>query len=90
VSEPFSGTIFGCDERCRTLESIAAFSEKRAKRSRIERTRKKRRDADEIKTWEKELKMYYERVSMLATPAVSYAYELMLNVDSGGHRYSHC
>jgi hypothetical protein len=33
--------------------------------------------------------MYYERVSMLATPAISYAYELMLIVDSGGHRYSH-
>jgi hypothetical protein len=51
----------------------------------IERARKKQRDADEIKTWEKELTMGYERVSMLATPAIPYAYKLMLIADFGGH-----
>jgi hypothetical protein len=52
------------------LKSVAAFSEKRAQRSTIERVVKKRRDADEIKRWEKELKMGYERVSVAAIPIV--------------------
>jgi hypothetical protein len=71
--------------RCRTLKRIAAFSERRAKRSIIERARKKQRDADEINKWEKELKMTYECVSVMATYAISYAYELMSIEDSGGH-----
>jgi hypothetical protein len=73
-----------------TLKRIVAFSEKRARRSTIKRARKKQKDADEIKTWKKELEMAYERVSVMATPAVSYAHELMLIADSGGHRHSRC
>jgi hypothetical protein len=89
VSVSFSETACGCDEHSRILKGIAAFSEKRVKRSTFERKRKKQRDADEIQTWDKELEMGYERVSMIATPGISYAYELMLIVDSGGHRYSY-
>jgi hypothetical protein len=90
VSESFSETVCGCDERRRTLKSIAAFSEKRAKRSTIERARKKQVDADEIKTREKELNTGYERVSVVATPTISCAYKLMLIADFGGHQLSHC
>jgi arsenate reductase-like glutaredoxin family protein len=70
VSVSFLKTVCRCDESCRTLKSIAAFSEQRAKRSTIERTRKKQRDADEIKRWERELKMGYEHVSVVATPVI--------------------
>jgi hypothetical protein len=80
--------VFGCDERRRTLKGIAAFSEKRAKRSTIERTRKKQVDADEIKKWEKELDTGYEHVSGISTPTTSSAYKLMLIVDFGGHQLS--
>jgi hypothetical protein len=65
VSVSFSETVCGCDECRRTLKGIAAFSEKRAQRSMIERARKKQRDADEIKKWEKELDMVYERFSVI-------------------------
>jgi arsenate reductase-like glutaredoxin family protein len=58
---------FGSDERRRTLKNIAAFSEERAKRSTFERIRKKQSDADEIKKWEKELKMSYERFIVTTT-----------------------
>jgi hypothetical protein len=88
VSVSFAETVYKCDEGSRTLKGIAAFSEKRAKRSRIERTRKKRRDADDIKTWEKELDTGYEHVSGMATPDTSRAYKLMLIVDFGGHQLS--
>jgi hypothetical protein len=50
--------------RYRTLEKIVAFSEDRANRSFFERVRKKESDADEIKRWEKELEMAYERFSV--------------------------
>jgi hypothetical protein len=76
--------------RYRTLKRIAAFSEKRAKRSTIERARKKQRDADEIKTWEKELEIAYGRVSVMVMHAVSYAHKLMLLADSGGRGHPHC
>jgi hypothetical protein len=83
---------FGSDERRRTLKNIAAFSEERAKRSTFERTRKKQSDADEIKRWEKELRMAYERFSVAKTLDMAYAYDLMLISDacSIGHRHSHC
>jgi hypothetical protein len=64
VSVSFSEPVCGCDDRRRTLKGIAAFSEKRAQRSMIERARKKQVDADEIKTWDKELHMAYERFSV--------------------------
>jgi hypothetical protein len=86
----FSETLCGFDEYCRTLKSVAAFSEKRAQRSTIERALKKQVDADDTKRWEKELKMGYERVSVMATFVLSYAYVLMLIVDSDGYRHSRC
>jgi hypothetical protein len=64
VSVSFVETVFGCDERCRTLENIAAFSEKRAQRSTIERAHEQS-DTDEINTWEKELDMAIERLSVI-------------------------
>jgi hypothetical protein len=76
--------------RCRTLKRIAAFSEKRAKRSTIKRAHKKHKDADEIKKWEKDLGMVYERVSVMTTHAISFAHKLMLLADCGGHGHSHC
>jgi hypothetical protein len=70
VSVSFLETVCGCNEWCRTVRGIAAFSEQRAKRSTIERTRKKQRDADEIKRWERELNMGYEHVSVVAAPVI--------------------
>jgi hypothetical protein len=63
VSVFFSETVSRCDDRCRTLKSIAAFFENRAQRSTIKRAHEQS-DADEIKTWEKELHMAYERFSV--------------------------
>jgi hypothetical protein len=82
---------FGSDERRRTLKNIAAFSEERAKRSTFKQTRKKQSDADEIKRWEKELKMSYERFIVTTTLFMSCVYDLMLNSDacSIGYRHSH-
>jgi hypothetical protein len=81
---------FGFDERRRTLKNIAAFTEERAKRSTFKRTRKKQSDADEIKKWEKELRMAYERFSVAKTLYMTYAYDLILTADacSVGHQHS--
>jgi hypothetical protein len=81
---------FGSDERRRTLKNIAMFSEERAKRSTLERTRKKQSDADEIKKWEKELRMAYERFSVTKTLCMPYTHDLMLTSDacSVEHRHS--
>jgi hypothetical protein len=48
----------------RTLESIAAFTKKRAERSTFDRIRKKQNDADDIKKWDKELTRAFERFSV--------------------------
>jgi hypothetical protein len=74
--------------RRRTLKGIAAFSEERAKRSTFDRARKKQSDADEIKKWEKELKMAFERFSVtknmlchLNTRSCSSQVNTLLDVD---------
>jgi hypothetical protein len=89
VSGSFPDTELGCDMRRRTLRKIAAFSRQRAERWTFERALKKQRDADEIKRWEQELNLVYERFSVIRTPAMSYVHELMLIPDacSIGHRH---
>jgi hypothetical protein len=61
VNTSFPDTAFGSDVRYKILENIATFTEKRSKWSFFKRARKKQSDADEIKKWEKELEMAYER-----------------------------
>jgi hypothetical protein len=64
VSVSFSETVLRCDDHCRTLKSIAAFFEMRAKKSTIKRAHEQS-DADEIKKWQEELHMAYERCSVI-------------------------
>jgi hypothetical protein len=57
-------TVYTTNHDRRTLESIAAFTQERAGRSRFDQMRKKQSDADDIKKWEKQLTRAYERFSV--------------------------
>jgi hypothetical protein len=59
---PDIGIIF--DVLCRALKNIAALLKERAKRS-IPEQAHKQSDADEIKKWEKQLDMAYERFNVI-------------------------